>query len=361
MRKPKIVFVSEAIRRDNHAPLKLFNRFEIVHFYLKVDFKMSEDDLRGARRVALTDLYKKIVAEKPDIIQGAEPFGSRLAFYLAIVCKKAAKKTGAKLIIPVFENRPIKERFNFIQRAALRIFCPTYFKRATMIALNSGASRNIKYYFARARIIEGLVWGVWGVDLDFFHPSAKKIHGQIVYVGRLVEEKGLKYLVEGFAASAAKLPYLKLNLVGKGDFEGDLRQMVKNLKIEKKVRFVGPVENTQLPQYFCEAELSIYPSITTKRWEEQVGTVNLQALSCGTPVLTTKSGAIPEYITDGEGAIIVDEKDSAAIAQAILKFYKDGKLRAKLSSEAREKASKYDIKKEVEKAQSILEQLLDEE
>ena len=356
----KVVFVSESIRRDSHAPLKFFNRYKIRHFYLNAPYgDMDLSDLTGSKKVTLDNILEQIVAEKPDIIQGPEPFGSRLAFKLSGICLKAKKITQAKLIVPVLENRPIAKRFNPVQRAALRIFCPIYFKNCdALIALNKGAVANIKSYYKSAKIKTGIVWGVWGVDLDMFRPYGKKNRREILYVGRIIEDKGLRYLFEGFAASLKEFPNLKLKIAGSGNLKDELSLYAKEHAFEKNIQFLGLVKNKKLPEIFSEAELCVYPSITMKRWEEQVGTVNFQALSCGTPVLTTKSGAIPEYIKEGEGAMLVPERDSAAIKKAIVRFFSDDKLRKKLTKSSRSAVKGYDIREQIKKAQELFDEII---
>jgi len=355
----KILFISESIRRDNHSPLRLFRDFEVIHLYLNAPYgDMSKENLRGAKQVTLGGLYGAIIKENPDFIQGTEPFGSRLSLRLAYISLKAANHLKAKLIVPILENRPISERFNLVQRAALRAFCPKYFERADrVVALNDGAQRNIKHYCKEAKIVRNLIWGVWGVDLDLFHAKGEKILGRIVYVGRFVEEKGIRFLLEGFAMAVKEDSSLSLDLVGSGELEGEIKSFISENKLQDKIDLVGFVKNEELPKYFSRAELNVYPSVTEKRWEEQVGTVNLQAMACSTPTLTTKSGAIPEYIKDGEGAILTDERSAEAISKAILKFFSDLELRQKLTQGARQAAVKYDIKGEVEKAEKLLNSL----
>ena len=360
--KHKIVFISEAIRRDSHAPLRFFDRFEVLHFYLRAPYSdMTESDFRGSRQVKLENLLDEIIRAKPDVIQGAEPFGSRLAYRLSQITLKAAQKTGAKLVVPIFENRPISQRFNLAQRAALWFLCPKLFRRAdAVVVLNYGAQQNVLGYYKNAKVETGIIWGVWGVDLDLFKPVGPKKRGQIVFVGRLVEDKGLKYLVEGFIKASKKISYISLCLVGQGDYEREIRAMVKTAGVANRVEFAGVVPNVEVPKYLSQAELSVYPSITQKRWEEQVGTVNFQAMACGAVALTTKSGAIPEYIKDGQGAILVPERDANAIARAIEKFYSDAGYRKKLQAATRLTAKEYDIKEEIEKAQKLVLRLLDE-
>jgi glycosyltransferase involved in cell wall biosynthesis len=360
---PKLLFITEAIRRDIQLPLKNFRDFEIVHLYLDAPYgDMTKKDLAGCKRVKMDELLDAIVGQKPDIIQGVEPFGSKIGLKLSYISYLAKRKTGAKLVCPVFENRPIKERFNLVQRIVLRFFCPRFFKSCDRIfALKHGAVENIRFYSKRAKVKTGILWGVWGVDTDFFAPKGEKDENLIVYIGRWVSEKGIMYRLEGFRGALNKIPKLKLNLVGQGPLEEAMRCYVRDNVITDAVRFLGFAKSSALPGYFSRASLACYPSVKTRRWEEQVGTVNFQALSCGTPVLTTRGGAIEEYIKDGEGAILVEEKSAKSIEQAIIKFFSDQDLKKKLTARAREYAKKYDIKRGVEQAEKELQDVLRED
>lgn len=358
--KKRIIFISESIRRDCHFPLRYFNRYEVLHFYLNAPYgDLKENDLVGAQQVTLGNLLGEIIKSKPDIIQGTEPFGSRLSLRLSYICYKAKLKTGAKLVVPILENRPISDRFNLFQRIVLRAFCPKYFRACdVVVALNKGAVANIRYYFNRANIRTGIVWGVWGVDLTMFKPIGTRNPNEIVYIGRIIEDKGLRYLIEGFSKSVKSIPDLKLIIGGSGDLEGELRQYVKANGLAENVEFIGYVKNQDIARVYSRASLCVYPSITMKRWAEQVGTVNFQALACGTPILTTKSGAIPEYIKEGEGAMLVEEKNSDAIAKAINSFFTNSSLRVKLLNGARDAARRYDVRVEIEKAQELFDELV---
>ena len=77
------------------------------------------------------------------------------------------------------------------------------------------------------------------------------------------------------------------------------------------------------------------PSQTTQAWEEQVGMVGLQSLACGTPVITTDSGAIPEFFVDGAGTVIIGEKDTGALVTSLKKFLNDTKYRSEQSHKGR--------------------------
>jgi len=361
-KKIKAVFISESIRRDSHAPLKYFKDIDAIHLYLNAPYgDMKQEDLQGSRQVKIENLKDEIVKEKPDVIQGAEPFGSKLSLRLSYISLQAAKKTKARLVVPILENRPIAERFNLVQRSVLRAFCPGYFKFASaIIILNKGAERNVRAYAKSAKMVKDIVWGVWGVDTDLFKPVAKKIPYLMIYAGRWVEEKGLKYMLEGLKIASGKFPKIKLQLLGQGPFGKIMREYAKENNLTDNIEFVGMKKNADLPKYFAASELCIYPSITQKRWEEQVGTVNFQAMACGTPVVTTKSGAIPEYLRGGVGAFLVRERDGREIGEAIIKYFSDDKLKSRMQKEAREYIMRFDVKSEIAKAEELFKKLVNE-
>lgn len=366
MPKPKLLLISESLRRDIQEPLKYFDRFEVKHFFLKAPYgDYTKEDIakdESLQEVQIEQLVEEIGKFKPDVLQGVEPFGSRLAFKLATkVFEYAKDNRQTKLIIPVLENRPIKERFSLPQRIALRAFVPRYFRRADLFfALNTGAVTNIQSYSRSANIVEGVIWGVWGVDTEFFKPVALKKDNTIIYLGRFVREKGIEYLLDGFKSAQSKLPDIKLNFYGKGELEQIIRDFAKINGLEDNISVKGYVDFKILPRIISQASLTVYPSITVKKWEEQIGTVNLQSLACSTPVISTKSGAIPEYLKDGEGAILVEEKSAEAIARAIVSYFSDKKLQDQLIDKARKFVLQYDVRETVIKSQKILFDLLDE-
>lgn len=367
MPKPKLLIISESLRRDIQEPLKYFDRFEVRHLFLRAPYgDYSKADIasdESLEEATLDNLLEKIEAFDPDILQGNEPFGSKLAFRLASRIFEYAKfHKQIKLIIPVLENRPISERFNILQRTALRYFVPRYFKRADLFfALNKGSVRNILAYNKKANIKEGVIWGVWGVNTEFFKPIALKKDNTIIYLGRFVYEKGINYLLEGFKIAQAKLPELKINFYGNGEMEQSIKDFAKENNLSDKINIKGYVDFKLLPKIISEATLTIYPSITVKKWEEQLGTVNLQSMACSTPVISTKSGAIPEYLKNGEGAILVEEKSSEAIGGAIIKYFSDKDYQDDLIARARKFVLQYDVRNTIREAQKILIELHEED
>ena len=145
------------------------------------------------------------------------------------------------------------------------------------------------------------------------------------YVGRLVEEKGLTDLLE----AVAKCPGdVNLILVGGGPLRKELRRRAEALGIAGRVRLEPPRGLEELPAYMNAMDVLVLPSRTTARWKEQFGRVVIEAHGCGTPVIGTRSGAIPEVV--GAGGMIVPERDWGALAEAITTLCEDRALAARL-------------------------------
>lgn len=359
-----LAIITESIRRDLHRPLKYFKKFQIVHFYEKAPYgDLTAEELKGAIQFEnLEDLRKKLLELYPDIIQGPEPYGSRKMLRLAWKAYQISKKTKSKLIIPVLENRPVRERFGLILGMLLKLFFRFYAKRANLIFYhNEGARRNLLEVGVNPKKLFKLPWGLWGVDTEEFSPQGKKADLTsdndkiILFVGRLDEAKGLPYLLEAFKMLQDKRRDCKLILIGKGELEEAVKEFIKKNNLEGKIEMLGVIPNKDLPPYFRAARVSVYPSITLKRWEEQLGTVNLQAMACGVPVVSTKSGAIPEYVPDGKVGILVKERDPEALAKAIEEILENPHLAKKLGEGGRRfTLEHYQSKKVVERAERII-------
>ena len=352
----KLAILTDAIRFDNQAALKFFRQFRVIHFYKSAPYgDLSKKELQGTIQYQNSaDLENKICQLKPDIIQGAEPYGSKNQLGLCSVAWKVSRKLKIPLIFPMLENRPVKKRFGILG-PILRKILKIYAQEAKIIFyLNEGAKENLLKADAPQYKLKPLLYGIWGVDTSIFKPIKIPPQGwqenrvrRILFVGRIDEAKGIAYLLEAWKKIRQEFPMVELMMAGKGPME-------ERVKGERGVRYLGVVETKSLTKLYNQALFTIYPSVTLKRWEEQVGMVNLQSLACGTPVITTKSGAIPEYVNEKVG-ILVPEKDATALAQAMRKLLEDDKLRQKLGRAGREYILKnFDAKKTIEKTEEIL-------
>ena len=179
----------------------------------------------------------------------------------------------------------------------------------------------------------------------------------IVYSGRVNKDKGVSEIIDAMLL-LKDLPNIKLMIIG-GTFYGNAAnddEFVLSLKnkakrIEDKIVFTGFVPYNIIPDYLHLADIAVLPSM----WDEPFGLTIVEALAAGLPLITTRSGGIPE-ICDGI-AIIVDRNNIVEnLSSAILNLYKHPNKRKQMSIISLERASFFDKDKFAEKFFTILEE-----
>lgn len=164
------------------------------------------------------------------------------------------------------------------------------------------------------------------VDADLFRPlergacrEALGLSGYVVgYVGRIVEEKGLTDLVDALSHCPEDVSLL---LLGGGPYKEALSAHVQKADLGHRVRFLPSRPMDELPQVMNAVDVLALPSRTTPRWKEQFGRVLIEAQACGTPVIGSDSGAIPQVI--GPGGLVFPEGDPSKLAGRIKELRAD--------------------------------------
>jgi glycosyltransferase involved in cell wall biosynthesis len=134
----------------------------------------------------------------------------------------------------------------------------------------------------------------------------------IGFVGRLVPEKGLSWLLESFASSDVR-HNARLVVFGTGPMEKHWRAQAASLGLD--VTFAGSVPPEEIPGVLAAIDLLVVPSITVAHWAEQFGRVIVEAMFAGTPVIASRSGAIPEVVADA--GILVTEGSRSELTEAL--------------------------------------------
>ena len=137
------------------------------------------------------------------------------------------------------------------------------------------------------------------------------------YVGRLVEEKGLRDFVAAIAQIPASpsRPPIRAVLVGDGPLEAPLRAQIDELGLGARVQLLPARPARELAGVMGALDALVLPSRTTARWKEQFGRVLIEAGACGVPTVGSDSGAIPDVV--GEAGLIFPEGDAATLALKI--------------------------------------------
>ena len=158
----------------------------------------------------------------------------------------------------------------------------------------------------------------------------------LLSVGRLAEQKGLRFLLEAMPAILAEHPDAHLLVVGEGHLAQDLQGRARPLG--DRVSFLGLRDD--VPALIASANLFVFPSL----WEGQ-GNALLEAMSVGVPIVATTIPSTLETLTDGESALLVPPADAEALATAVNRLLADPRLAARLADAARLRARDYDIER----------------
>lgn len=133
----------------------------------------------------------------------------------------------------------------------------------------------------------------------------------ILYVGRLVESKGLRELLAAFAALARSDPSVRLALVGDGVMRAELERLVESAELKDRVLLPGGMEPAQVAEWIAASDLLTLPS-----WSEGYPNVVVEALACGCPVVATDVGGTREILDERSG-ILVPPRDESMLADAL--------------------------------------------
>jgi len=140
------------------------------------------------------------------------------------------------------------------------------------------------------------------IDLDVFRPAELKKEYDLIFIGRLVKNKGLDLLLEAVKQLKTQNSKLKTLIVGDGPLKESLKSKVKNLKLENQVIFHGWAKDSQeVAELMNKSKILVMPA-----YNEGGPRVVLEAMACGLPIITTRVGLTLDIIKDGENGLFVD-------------------------------------------------------
>ena len=172
-----------------------------------------------------------------------------------------------------------------------------------------------------------------GIDTEEFLPlpGVKKTPYRIMCTASADQPlKGLKYLLKAIAALRPRYPSINLLVVGKPKPGGYTEGLIQRLGIGDIVQFVSGISTEQLVRHYNEAEMVVCPSLY-----EGFGLPAGEAMSCGTAVISSNGGALPEVV--GDAGIIVSAGSETAIAEAITDLLENPEKRARLAEAGRQR------------------------
>lgn len=182
-----------------------------------------------------------------------------------------------------------------------------------------------------------------GVDTTVFHPNynvsdvrkelrIKEDDISVLFVGRLIKMKGVEYLIRAVKGLIPLYSNLKLVIVGDGDAREENERITSSIK--ENVIFTG--YRSDAYRFMCAADIVVLPSLC-----EGCPNVVLEAMACGTPVIASRVGAVPDIIENDKTGIIVKPKDVVGLKRALVQLMEDRELAREMGERGRGRIENY--------------------
>ncbi|PIU42071.1 MAG: hypothetical protein COS99_01995 [Candidatus Omnitrophica bacterium CG07_land_8_20_14_0_80_42_15] len=182
-----------------------------------------------------------------------------------------------------------------------------------------------------------------GVDVDLFRPETAASSETTVLLsgGRFVEKKGFTYLIKSCKLLIEKGIRFRCDIFGDGPLKEELLGEARELGLEDMIRFVGPVDRNTVLKLLSGSDIFISPCIVAHDGDRDgIPVTIMEAMSAGKAVVSTDISGMPELINTGENGILVPQKDTNKLSQAISKLIEDRSLRRQIGIRARDKIEK---------------------
>jgi glycosyltransferase involved in cell wall biosynthesis len=166
-------------------------------------------------------------------------------------------------------------------------------------------------------------------------PEATRSATGLLFVGRLVREKGIESLLRAMPAVLTACPAATLTVVGSGPLEEDLRILCSELGLTAHVTFVGALANEYLPDYYRRAAITVIPSL-----DEGYGLVCVEAMACACPVAASDLPALRGILEDGAYGRLFQAGDEADLADCVAGLLDESAGRRALGEAGRRQAER---------------------
>jgi glycosyltransferase involved in cell wall biosynthesis len=179
-----------------------------------------------------------------------------------------------------------------------------------------------------------------GVDRSLFgdlqrSPWPDLAGRKVIFVGRLVPQKGVHTLIE--AVRHVTAPDARFVLVGDGPERDALEARIRELGLERRVHLTGFVAHDLVPAVLQHSDVLVLPSVY-----EELGSILVEAMQAGVPIVATRTGGIPDAVTDDVTGLLVEPRDPVALGRAIDRILADTALAQRLARAGTRHAADYD-------------------
>ena len=179
------------------------------------------------------------------------------------------------------------------------------------------------------------------VDTDYFHPTVCKSDDGLLHlcsISRLEKFKAQDFIIETIAALPEEYRNkIRLKIGGKGPFKASLEKLVKDLKLSRFVTFEGYIADDKLCDFYSAADIFILCTREEpeNRNVEGFGLVFSEAQACGTAVIATETGGIPDAVTNGNGGWLIRQDSKEDLSNLLKQLIDDSSLKIEEGNKAR--------------------------
>lgn len=323
---------------DYYGNIRMYRFFSFVPPKFEKGFSMCFPSIGQLKKI-----FKE---EKIDIVHIMIPHPS------AIIAARVANTLGIPLVVhshtqpenlflhlPKFKGQAILNRWfyaylTWLYKKADALVYPTEFAKGFFPGLNRIMRHAVISNGVDTRMFKKMDPGDFLQSFNISHDAAK-----ILYVGRLHPEKNIPTLLYAMPHIIKKEPRAHLMLVGSGILKEELETIVRTLKIQEHVTFLGKVSDNDLVRAYNSCDIFVLPSLA-----ELEGMVVLEAMACGKPVLVADSpmSAAPSLI-DGNGLTFIAQ-DPVHLSEQALYILENEKVHVNMSQKSLEKAARHDLR-----------------
>jgi colanic acid/amylovoran biosynthesis glycosyltransferase len=165
---------------------------------------------------------------------------------------------------------------------------------------------------------------------------------RMLFVGRLIEKKGLQYALEALALVKCELRF-QLRIVGDGPLKRELQELAKRLDLEQRITWLGQLDHPTVIRELDACDILLHPSVTARDGDSEGGapTMILEAQACGVPVLSTLHADIPYITVPGRSALLSPERDVASLAESLTRLAACPELAQTMGAAGRDHVERY--------------------
>lgn len=168
-------------------------------------------------------------------------------------------------------------------------------------------------------------------------PGARQGNPSILFVGRLIERKGVHHLIRTLGAVRKRTP-ARLVIIGDGPERQRLEELARKAGVGEHVDFRGRVTDEELRRAYAEAGVFVLPSVLDARQDtEGLGVVLLEAMNYSVPVIASDIGGITDIVEHDRSGLLVPPGDEIALANAVTRVLTDGAVARRLGEAGRQR------------------------